>query len=357
MGGARKSLSSGLESGPIPPRTPGSLGVNDQADPNVTALLGDTPSSLGVLDWADPTLPPYCPGDPSAELVCRTPNWLALSVGFDAKPPEATPGSAADAISLDEAQEMALKITTYFEGGRSMNYQALADDFDGQGTSFGLLQWNFGQNTLGPLLKKMMDQNPTSFAGCFGPDADYDTLNTALVAGNQADELKWARDRIKNKREAWQSAFKSIGSNAAFNKIQVQQAASQYHPAAVGVIAEIRKIAPKLFTQIEFRTYAATFDLCVQQGSLQSKKDAALKKIKQRIGKEKPASQLEVMKIVVTERGRTASSAWQADCVSRRMGILDGAAYKSDDGDNPVKRANPQFSLINQYGAKYVSGL
>jgi hypothetical protein len=41
----------------VPARTPGTLGVNDQGDPNVTALLGDTPGPLGVRDQADPTLP------------------------------------------------------------------------------------------------------------------------------------------------------------------------------------------------------------------------------------------------------------------------------------------------------------
>ena len=79
-------------------------------------------------------------------------------------------------ILLELAQEMALKITTVFEGGKSMNYQALADDTDYQATSYGLIQWNFGQGTLGPLLKKMLNQDPTAFAGCFSTGADYDTL-------------------------------------------------------------------------------------------------------------------------------------------------------------------------------------
>jgi hypothetical protein len=35
-----------------PPRTPGSLGRNDAADPNIIALLGDTPGPLGVHDGA-----------------------------------------------------------------------------------------------------------------------------------------------------------------------------------------------------------------------------------------------------------------------------------------------------------------
>ncbi|EHR71637.1 hypothetical protein BurJ1DRAFT_2814 [Burkholderiales bacterium JOSHI_001] len=37
-------------------RTPGTLGINDQADPNLCSLLGDTPGVLGRADGADPTL-------------------------------------------------------------------------------------------------------------------------------------------------------------------------------------------------------------------------------------------------------------------------------------------------------------
>ena len=37
-------------------RTPGTLGINDQADPNVCSLMGDTPGVLGRADVADPTL-------------------------------------------------------------------------------------------------------------------------------------------------------------------------------------------------------------------------------------------------------------------------------------------------------------
>ena len=264
-----------------------------------------------------------------------------------------------DAISLDDAQTKSLMITTFFEGGKSMNYQALAGDFDGQGTSFGLIQWNFGSNTLGPLLKKMLDSDSDAFAACFGPDADFDTLNAALVAGNQADELAWARNLIQNNRAAWAAAFKGIGANDAFNAIQRQQAAAQYHPRALAVIQDCRNLGGTLLDQIEFRSYAAIFDLCVQQGSLHEANGGhkALDNMKQRVTNENPATQLDLMKIVVTERGLTAASAWRNDCISRRMGILLGAPFQSAEGGVSVKRQNPQFSLIGQFGTGNVQGL
>ena len=343
----------------IPARTPGSWGINDQGDPNITTWMGDTPGSTGIGDGADPSLPLFSSATPYADLVCRADDGAPLSVGFDlqASTPAASP--APEFIALDDAQTMALQITTYFEGGKSMDYQAVADDSDHQATSFGLIQWNFGQDTLGPLLKQMLDKDGAVFASCFGPDADYDTLKKALVAGNQAEEAKWARDRIKNKRNAWKEAFTKLGAVDAFNKIQLKQAKQDYHPMALAVIQDLREISPSLFKNIEFRSYAAIFDLCVQQGSLHEPKNGhkAFDKIKKRVKDEKPATQLEVMKIAVTERGRTAGAASRTDCISRRMGILSGASYKSTEGDSTSERKNPQLSLIGQFGVKCVSGI
>jgi hypothetical protein len=42
------------DDGYVPARTPGPLGVNDHADPNVAAYLGDTPGPMGIGDFADP---------------------------------------------------------------------------------------------------------------------------------------------------------------------------------------------------------------------------------------------------------------------------------------------------------------
>ncbi|HWY23081.1 MAG TPA: hypothetical protein VNX26_17785 [Candidatus Acidoferrum sp.] len=348
----------------IPPRTPGPLGVNDQADPNVTSLLGDTPGSLGIFDWADPTLPLYSSTVPYADLVCRSPDGFPLSVGMD-QPASTSAGTTATVptVALDNAQQMALAITTVFEGSQSMNYGALAgDELDGMGMSFGLIQWNFGQNTLGPILKMMLNKDAAAFAACFGTDANYDTLKKALIAGDQNAELKWARALQKSNRSAWSAAFAKVGSNATFNQIQLQQAVGQYHPLAVAVIKEIREIAATLFTNVEFRSYAAIFDLVVQQGGLYEKKTSknygvAMKSIKSRFATEKPSTQLDLMKIVVTERGLTASTASMSDCISRRMGILTGSPFKSVESGNTVMRKNPQLSLIGQFGTNYVLGL
>lgn len=259
------------------------------------------------------------------------------------------------------AQDYSLRITTFFEGGKTLNYQALAGDGDGQGTSFGLIQWNFGQNTLGPLLKKMLAQNPKAFAACFGPDADYDTLKKALDSNNQANQLKWARQLLKNNKAAWSAAFNAIGAVAEFNRIQREQAAAKYHPKVTKALDTLRGIRSDLMSSVEFRSYAALFDLCVQQGALQGVQD-----IKEQVKKEKPGTQLDLLKIAVVVTGKKAtghvirnhkSISVVTDCISRRMGILTGDAYESTENKVTTKRFNPNYVLITQHGTEHVAGL
>ncbi len=157
----------------------------------------------------------------------------------------------------------------------------------------------------------------------------------------------------KNKRSAWESAFNKIGSNNTFNKIQRAEAAGQYQPKAVAVIKKIREVTSTLFVDVELRSYVAIFDLCVQQGGI----DNSVDEIKKRVTDDKPTTQLELMKIVVTERARKANDKWVSDCLSRRMGILTGASAQSTEHDVTAERKNPQLALISESGERYVNGL
>lgn len=311
--------------------SPGPLGHNDAASPDLAFLgLSDSPGILGFNDHASP--------DATSKEGTAMPD---------------STDTAAGSLSVEQAQELSLRITTFFEGGISMNFCALADDFDGQGTSFGLIQWNFGQNTLGPLLKKMLESDAVAFSACFGPEAKFEDLKAALVTSNQGKQLQWARDLLKKNRSSWESVFKKLGEVPQFCKIQQQYAAQQYHPKVLATVTSLRNMCPGQFGKLEFRSYAALFDLCVQQGSIQK----ALNQIQSGIKTAKPTSQLDVMKIVVVERGLTASSAWASDCISRRMGILLGYSYKSSHNGKERERRNPQLSLISEYGSRYVTGL
>lgn len=71
-----------IDSGLIPARTPGPLGMFDQGDPGLTTLLGDTPGPLGFNDWASADLPRL--GSmfrPLSGPLCRLADGTAVSFG------------------------------------------------------------------------------------------------------------------------------------------------------------------------------------------------------------------------------------------------------------------------------------
>lgn len=83
----------------IPARTPGPMGFNDQADPNVCTLLGDTLGLLGMMDYADPSLPRF--GEAITSLFGRTSNGPPLSFETNRQIPEIT-GDASGKITLQQ---------------------------------------------------------------------------------------------------------------------------------------------------------------------------------------------------------------------------------------------------------------
>lgn len=322
----------------LPARTPGPLGINDHADPNVTAFVGDTPGPLGIRDCGDPTL--YTMGA-CLDRRHQFPRSYSLSESRDNR--TLSNGS----LDLEQAQTMALQITVHFEGG---GYAALADNTDRQGMSYGLIQWNFGQNTLGPLLQKMMAADPIAFAQAFENENDYEGLKGAVLSCSKDEQLTWARNIINNNRAAWKKAFRNLASVDTFQKIQREEAIRNYHPLVLSAVKRLRGVVPELFEIVLFKSYAALFDLCVQQHGIGN----AMEEIKRAAFLKEPHSQLDAMIIVVTERARKARSQYQSDCVSRRMGILTGKSFLCTDCGVHAERKNPHFEFVATHGDKYV---
>lgn len=263
-------------------------------------------------------------------------------------------GGASNSIALADALQLALTVTSYFETSKPMNYQGVVGDFDGQGVSFGIIQWNFGRGTLGPILKQMLQTDEAAFSGCFGPNTDYDTLKSVVLSGNVAGQMSWARSQ-QSVNPAWKAPFIALGSIDEFNQIQRQYATSDYPALAALVIANLRAINSTLMANVEARTYAAIFDLCVQQGGIH----VAMNTIRANVAKTPPATQLDLMKIAVQQRALAALPASIADCMSRRMGILTGKAYPYPDanGKTVIRDNPPGFKLIADMGTKIVAGL
>jgi hypothetical protein len=336
-----------------PATTPGSQGRKDQSDPTWTSLLGWTPNVTGLKDWADHTLH-------EAE------NWWHKTlggIGVDKQSGapvahgSAAPTAPAGELNLDEAHLLALRITTVFEGegGKSMDYTALAGDGDGQATSFGIVQFNFGRGTLGRLLNKMRTADTATFDGCFTADSNFEDLKATLATNDKKAQRKWALDLFKSKEgtQAWRTSFKKLGAVDAFNKIQVDSAINNYNPTVSSDIEFLRSLAPALMAKVEFRSYAALFDCAIQQGGL-SKANA---EIRAKVASDKPATQFALMTIALTERANRASQTSVADCLSRRLSILNGKRLSFTAYGQTYNRANAQYSIVLTEGAKTIVGL
>ena len=244
-------------------------------------------------------------------------------------------------IPLVRAQEIALLVSTGYEGKSELDFEALAGNFDQQGMSFGIIQWNFGQGTLGPVLKDMRDSDSAAFDACFDESMNLHTLTNSLNSGDLTAQFNWSTGVQSSNQAGWKQAFKNIGQVERFKTIQLKHAA-KYHDNVLTCISLMREIAPQHMTSVELRTYVALYDLCVQQNNLT--------KAKQDIIAGYPTSnvtnQHEPLIYVCKKRAERAASAWVADCLSRRMGIILGSTYTATANGLISSRVNPNLGKI-----------
>ncbi|WP_175838216.1 hypothetical protein [Burkholderia anthina] len=235
-------------------------------------------------------------------------------------------------IPLIEAQKIALFITAGFENGNP-SFGKCAENFDGMGMSFGLIQWNFGMNTLGPILKEMHDVDPQAFEAAFASGTNYQTIWSAISSGDSAAQKSWEITQQNSNKANWLKTFQAIGDNEKFQDIQIHEAA-KYHQYVLRCLKFLRGLRSDLMESVRLGTYCALYDLCVQQGDLSK----ASQQIQERTTTEKPATQIDLLKIAIQERAKVANPSSVFDCTSRRMGIIQQKPYPHA----PVKNEKPR---------------
>ncbi|MBN6069588.1 hypothetical protein HYE53_00215, partial [Aggregatibacter actinomycetemcomitans] len=241
---------------------------------------------------------------------------------------------------LKEAKETALIISGAYEG--KGGFASLSGNFDNMGMSWGIVQFNFGQNTVGPLFIDMRSKNSTLFNRCFSNDEDLSSLNKALNKG--ADEqMNWAINMQNKYNSRWKDIFNKLAEIREFQEIQIEHA-DKYIKAAIHIIRWMREVHPYVMEKVEFKTFAALVDLAIQQGGIDKVKDI----IKAKSLSSPPDTQYAFAKLVIEERGSTASVRWRADCISRRLGILNKKATSYSHSGRVTKRDNSKFSLIKE---------
>lgn len=245
-----------------------------------------------------------------------------------------------DCIPFKLAREIALQVSGGFEG-KTPRYDTLADNFDGAGMSWGIIQFNFGQDTLGPLLRKMRTKNLAAFNSAFSNHKDLESLNSALDS-NKINQINWAKNmQLPANRSRWRETFNNLAKIDEFNDIQLE-AVKPYDDEAVRIIKWMRGLYPDLMRQVELKTFIALHDLAIQQGTINKARNNILAKC----NSSPPKTQDEFIRLIVTERGATAASEWRADSISRRLGILNKKATTVTHSGKTSHRGNINFKLI-----------
>lgn len=142
----------------------------------------------------------------------------------------------APAIHNKPLAYRSLALTGAFETGAGIPdcFAGLSGDFDDQGLSFGVLQWNLGQGSLQPLLKRMDETHSEILREIF--DERYPEL-LAMLRSDRDEQLDWARsmqDQRQRLTEPWLGLFKTLGRWEAFQNIQVEAADRLYLSHASG---------------------------------------------------------------------------------------------------------------------------
>lgn len=214
--------------------------------------------------------------------------------------------------------EKCFNLTAAFEGG---GYAALSGNFDGQGISFGFLQWNLGRGTLQPLIRAMFEANHAAFRTCCTQYVDHYKktmdLSTDFLAVGYMDSdiaVKWAvqrQDKGHRLLPHWTKIFKALAAVPEFQAVQ-RRFARPYLDRALTY--------QNTYGFRSERGLALMFDICVQMGSIgpgaRGRYAAAV------TGRALTEQQkLEAMATAIAPQG----GPWAKDVLSRKMTIAKGA--------------------------------
>lgn len=144
-------------------------------------------------------------------------------------------GSGLDGSGLSPAERKAVEITSLFETGKRGGFHGLSGNFDGQGLSFGLVNWTIGTGSLQPLLREFAGEHPARWASIFGIDAArFGQLIARKDKAARKQQHRFAIEqmnivssnargkRIWTVRQPWAGYFRRLSEDREFQKIQVR---------------------------------------------------------------------------------------------------------------------------------------
>ncbi|MDA8169099.1 MAG: peptidoglycan-binding domain-containing protein [Nitrospiraceae bacterium] len=225
-----------------------------------------------------------------------------------------------------------LALTGAFETGAGIPecFTGLSGDFDGQGLSFGVCQWNFGQGSLQPLLDGIIKSSPNVVKAVF--QSNYNILVSALGASSE-ELMNWARSIQHPVRhtinEPWRGMFKALGRTEEFQGVEVKYSRKLFNKglkmcADYGLWSE--------------RAASLMFDILVQNGSIGDLTKAQILSDFSSLSKGLPAGDLEEQKMIIiaNRRADAAKPQWREDvrgrklCCAKGSGNVHGIFYDLD---------------------------
>lgn len=230
-----------------------------------------------------------------------------------------------------------LALTGSFETGTSAPgcFCGITGDFDRQGLSFGVLQWNLGQGSLQPLLKDMLTYHEELTKDLFADH--FDTLKELMSLPNdeagRRDAVEFSRS-IQNPNtfqvyEPWRGYAKSLGRTPEFQKIQVTHARKAYN-TALALCDEYQ-----LWSE---RAVALMFDIVTQNGGIRPVTRAQIMGDIRTLpeGLEQVEREVRSLEIVANRRAEASNAKWIDDvrrrklCIAKGAGTVHGIKYDLD---------------------------
>jgi putative peptidoglycan binding protein len=246
--------------------------------------------------------------DPDGQVGPKT--WASLFGGDQIPDP---------AITAKPLLFRVLALTGSFETDAPIPecFCGLSGDFDGQGLSFGVLQWNLGQGSLQPLLADALRSAPSVMKTVFNTQLP---VLRAVLSEPIGDQLEWARSLQNPRRqmaEPWAGMFRSLGRTDEFQRIEMKYATSLFKRA---------KTLSASYGLISERGVALMFDILTQNGGIRPTVEATIREDFARLDPELAGDDREVarMRIIANRRAEAANPRWIADVRARKLTIAEG---------------------------------
>jgi hypothetical protein len=226
-----------------------------------------------------------------------------------------------------------VSLTIAFEQGEvspAEYFGTVSGDFDGQGLSFGILQWNLGSCSLQPLLAAFRRKDNVRFHAILDTDADFvEQLIEAPCDEAPSLARRVILDVEGQVQEPWLTRFRALGRERVFQEVQVQH-----------LLPHIQK-AYRLAEEFGFhseRAVALFFDILVQNGGIPSLVrtlyEQDIQEGEHSLGR--TLNEVERMKLLANRQAEAANPKWVDIVRARKLtivqgeGSVNGISYKLD---------------------------